>query len=102
MCSRIVTESALGVTLATVPENKPPPRPPPPPPPARPPPSPIGGGPCAGPPPPPPRPPAPSFANVRSTSSSEFFGNALVRGMYIALRVRSTRYVPGRSAPPAP
>src|SRR5205809_658495 len=32
MCSRIVTASAEGVTLATDPEKRPPPRPPPPPP----------------------------------------------------------------------
>src|SRR5438132_290405 len=50
MCSRMVTASALGVTLATLPENSPPPRPPPPP--ARPPPVPLSGigpGPCCGP-----------------------------------------------------
>src|SRR5581483_1975708 len=100
---RSVTASAVGVTLATVPEKSPPPKPPPPRPP-RPPPSPvpIGGGPCCGPPPPPPRPPAASLANVSVTSISVFFGNAFVLPIEIALRVRSTRYVPGRSAPPAP
>ncbi len=94
----------MGVTLATLPENRLPPNPPRPPPPA---PGtaaavPMGGGPCVGPPPPPRPPPAASLANVSSTSISVFFGNDLVRGMKTALRVRSTRYVPGRNALLAP
>ena len=79
-CSRSVTASAVGVTLATEPENRPPPRPPPPPP-ARPPPfSGIGPGPWVGPAPPPPRPPPASLTKVSVISISLFLGNALVRG----------------------
>ena len=38
----------------------------------------------------------PSLANVRIASTSVFFGKPFVHGMSIALRVRSTRKLPGR------